>query len=494
VKKTILAVVVLLIAACTKSYQPGPDTLVVGLSSQPLTLDPRFATDAVGARVSSLIFNGLVRVGPDFTVIPEAAESWTSKGPNYKFVLRKDLQFHNGRKVLPEDILYTFEFYRGPKSPFASSLKVIKNVSVGEKNGQLVVDLELVREADQFLIGDLPSVKLLPKSEVEAAGDDFNQLLVGTGPFRFVHQKLNEIRLKSVSAKIDNLLFKVIRDDFTRYQKMLKGEVDLIQNDIPSDKVAEFQKRSDRFQVYTYPGLNMAYVLINLREPYLKDLAVRTALAHSIDRDQIIKYKLAGQAAVATSILTPNNPYFNSSVRNPDYDLPAAEKLIAKSGAKGHTFILKTANSPGAIDAGRVLANQMQKAGIEVRHESYEWATYYDDVKKGNFQLATMKWVGTVDPDIYRAAFYSKETPPGRNRGGYNNPDVDRLLDQSQNEGRREARKKIFDQVQMRVHHDVAIIPLWYDLQVAVVKNSVRGYTPVMTSDYWPFTKVFKDR
>ncbi len=479
---------------CTKSYQPDHNTLVVALGAQPLTLDPRYATDAAGIRIGSLIFNSFVRVGQDFKVIPEAAERWTIEGRIYKFYLRKDLQFHNGRRLEKDDLIFTWEFYRSPSSPFSSGLKVIKSVDISEKDGQLVMSVELTHLADSFLLSELPSVKILPKKEIEAAGPDFNQLLIGTGPFKFVRQKLNEIRLKSVHAKIENLVFKIIRDDFTRYQKMLKGEVDIAQNELPPEKVGEFQKRTEAFQVKMYPGLNMTYVLINLRDPLLKQLAVRKALAQSIDREQIIEYKLHGLAQVATSILTPNNPYFNPTVHNPDYNVEAAVQAITASAAKGKSFVLKTANSPGAIDGGRVLANQLQQSGINIRHESYEWATYYDDVKKGNFQLATMKWVGTVDPDIYRAAFHSKETPPGRNRGAYNNPMVDKLLDQGAGEEVTVKRKKIFDEVQRLVHQDIAIIPLWYDVQVAVARAVVRDYTPVMTSDYWPFTEVTKSR
>lgn len=498
VKKTnlfaVIAICAGLIAGCTKSYQPDADTLVVALGAQPLTLDPRYATDAAGTRITSLIFNGFVRVGEGFKVVPEAAESWTVSKRTYTFFLRKDLQFHNGRKLEKEDLIFTWDFYRGSSSPFSSSLKVIKSVDISEKDGQFVMTIELNHLSDSFLLAELPGVKILPKREIETSGPDFNQLLIGTGPFKFVGQKLNEIRLKSVSAKIDNLVFKIIRDDFTRYQKMLKGEVDIAQNELPSEKIEEFQKRPDDFQVTMYPGLNMSYVLINFRDPFLKQPGVRQALAQSIDRKQIIQYKLHGLAQEATSILTPSNPYFNAQVHNPELNIEAAASAIQSAGAKGKSFVLKTSNTPSAIDDGRVLANQMQKSGVQIRHESYEWATYYDDIKKGNFQLATMKWVGTVDPSIYQAAFHSKETPPGRNRGAYNNPVVDKLLDQGIEEEVFEKRRKIFNEVQRLVHQDIAIIPLWYDLQVTVARSVVLDYHPIMTSDYWPFTSVSKRR
>jgi peptide/nickel transport system substrate-binding protein len=138
-----------------------------------------------------------------------------------------------------------------------------------------------------------------------------------------------------------------------------------------------------------------------------------------------------------------------------------------------------------------VIANQLNRSGLNVQLQSYEWATFYDDVKKGNFQLATMKWVGTVDPDIYRMAFHSKEVPPGRNRGSYQNPKLDKLMDEGTTAGR-EKRKKIYDEVQKIVLEDLAIIPLWYDQQVAVASKSVAGYQPEPSSDFQPFLNVSK--
>ncbi len=481
--------------ACTKTYQPAPDTLVVALEAQPLTLDPRFATDATGIRIAGLIFNGFVRVGDNFQVLPDAAERWEVSDRTYTFYLRKDLKFHNGRPVTVEDVLFTWEFYRGPGSPFATSLKSIKTVSVQDAGGgQIRCDILLERMADNFLLSELPSIKILPKAEIKKYGDDFNQHLIGTGLFKFDHQKLNEIRLKSAGAKIDNLVFKVIRDDFTRYQKMLKGEVDIAQNVLPTDRIHEFQKREKEFNVITYPGLNMSYILLNFRDERIRQKNLRLAMAHAVDRESVLKYKLNGLATEATSIVSPSNYYFNPNVKNPAFDMPRATELIKNLKLANPAFVLKTANTPAAIDSGRIFANQFRQAGLDVKHESYEWATYYDDVKKGNFQIAIMKWVGIVDPDIYRDAFHSKETPPGRNRGAYSNAAVDRLLDLGMHEEKREKRREIFNEVQMLVHNDLAVIPLWYDRQVAVARKEVLDYAPVMTSDYWPFTQVTKRR
>lgn len=482
----------LAVSGCRGDFAPPRDTVVVAIGAQPLTLDPRYAMDATGTRVDALIFSGLVRMGEKFEAVPDAAEKWTYKNHVFTFWLKRDLQFHNGRAVTADDVDFSFRYYLDKNGVFASMLKTFKNFHVDTKDGGIVVTVGVNNYSDNFLISEMPTVKILPKKEIEEQGVDFNQSLIGTGPYRFVRQTLNEIRLKSVRAKTENLVFKVIRDDLTRYQKMLKGEVDLVLNDMPADKIEAFERRPENFQVISSPALSMNYIVLNLKDPLLKQKDVRLALSQALQRNEIIKYKLKSLAQEATSVLTPQNPYFNSTLKNPTFDLKAAQKIVARLGVKNQTLILKTSNTPSALDTGRVLANQFSRSGLNVKVESFEWGTFYDDVKKGNFQMATMKWVGVVDPDIYRLAFDSKEVPPGRNRGAYSNAKVDDLLEKGRGEEDIRKRRRIYAQIQSLVHADLAVIPLWYETQITIARRSVQNFKPVMSGDYWPLTEVTK--
>lgn len=480
-------------SGCSAKHAVPLDTLVVAVEAQPATLDPRFATDANGVRISALIFDGLVRLGADLKPVPEAAERWEVHGHTYTFYLRRDLHFHNGRPLRAEDIDYSFALMLAPSSPFASALDMIKKVTTREMNGQLIVDLEVPQASPQFLVSGLASVKLLPKAEITASGADFANTLIGTGPFRFVRQDLNEIELRAVQAKSEHVLFKVIRDDFTRYQKTMKGEIDIVQMAISADRVADFQKRPREFHVFLYPGLSMSYLLINFKTPLLADRNVRLALAESIERQDFLRYKMHGLGAEATSLLTPENPYFSRSLKNPAFNLADAQTRLMGRVASDTELVLKTSNSPQAVDNGKVLAYQMSRSGVKVAVQSYEWGTFYSDIKHGNFQLAAMRWLGIVDPGIYRLAFHSSEKPPGRNRGSYSNLRLDRLLDAGINLDDEQKRRKIFNEVQEIVNDDIVIIPLWYDQQIAIAKNNVRGYAPNQTGDFRPLTETYKE-
>ncbi|NJL24203.1 MAG: hypothetical protein HC902_02810 [Calothrix sp. SM1_5_4] len=180
-----------------------------------------------------------------------------------------------------------------------------------------MVQLKLKYRSEKFLLNDLPAVKILPKAEVLALGNVFGKRLIGTGPYRFIKEDLNEIRLESVRGRTRFIKFKIVRDDFTRYQKLMKGELDLAHAELPPGRIKEFEARPEEFQVLRYHGLTTAYILINLKDPLLQDRRVREALARAVNREEIIRYKLAGLARPATTILTPENPYFNPALRNP---------------------------------------------------------------------------------------------------------------------------------------------------------------------------------
>jgi ABC-type transport system substrate-binding protein len=104
-----------------------------------------------------------------------------------------------------------------------------------------------------------------------------------------------------------------------------------------------------------------------------------------------------------------------------------------------------------------------------------------------------MKWVGTTDPDIYRSAFHSKEKPPGgKNRGSYVNAELDQLVEKGLLIEDHAKRVSHYKKVQRMIYEDLAIIPLWYEFEVAVVSPKVEGYSPSKNGDYSALTKLRK--
>lgn len=490
------------LSSCTRGAKSDAktdiNTLFVALGSSPNTLDPRFATDAAGQRLTGLLFSSLVKAGPDLRMKGEASSHWEYKDKVYTFHLVPNLTFADGTPVRAEDIEFSFQQFMSPRSPFNSAFRGIKKVEVRYDSDQRWVKLHL-EEFSATLLSSLSPVKILPKARVLAAGDDFAQEPVGSGPFRLLSRTNNEIRLAArtdhpyAAPKTKFVAFKIIRDDNTRFLKMYKGKLDIAQSELPPQKIATLEKKGD-FQIFKYPGLSMTYILLNMRDPILKNPTVRRALSQSIHREEIIAYKLEGLARPATSVLSPANPFFNAKLKPPTFDFEAAKAALQEAAVSGHPLVLKTANSEAAIENGKVLVHQLHRAGLNVRQQSFEWGTFYGDIQKGNFQLATMKWVGSIDPDIYRMALHSREIPEnaGRNRGHYSNPRLDKLLEDGLRISDETRRIRHYQEVQRIVYEDLPYIPLWYDTEVAVVHKRVKGYEPPRNGDYSALLKAYK--
>ena len=473
--------------------------VIVALGSEPRTLDPRKATDANGMRLVDLMFQSLVRLGPRSEVLPSLAKSWHYKNKTYTFIINKNIKFSNGRKVTKEDILFSFHEYSSEKNPFSSAFKIIESIKIEEKTTHFILKIKLKKESAKFLTSDLPVLKILPKKEILLNNSNFQKNLIGTGPFKLKYRSSNQLILRarqdvSPAPKINTVTFKIIRDDLTRFQKMLNGEIDVAQSEVSFQKINHFFKNKDRFQVLRRPSSSVTYLLLNFKDECLNKKKVRQLLAISINRSEIIKHKLKNFAHPATTILGANNFFFNTDIESPKYNMNQAKKLINNIGScRQKTFSLKTSHARSASDHGKIITLQLKKAGLKIKMKSFEWGAFYGDLNAGRFHLALLKWVGVIDPDIYRLAFHSSEHPPtGRNRGFYKNQLLDTLLDKGILMINKKERRTLYHQVQKIIQEDIAFIPLWHEEQIGVAKKNISNYYLSDNGDFYYLMQITK--
>ncbi len=485
--------------ACSSKKEVQEGEIRIALESSPKTLDPRRATDANGQRLVGLIFQSFVKLGPEMEIVGDAAESWKISKELLELKLLPMVKFSNGIELTKEDILFSFQEYKKEGSIFANSFKTIGKIDITETNDKGFVLKIALNNPTATLLTDLSLLKILPKSEVEKYGEDFSKHVLGTGAYALSKESSNEIILKrnphyTKEVKNQQLSFKVIKDDNTRYLKILKGNIDVAPNVLSPQSSIKLLK-NEKFNHYRAPGLAMNYLLINLKDPMLSKKDIRSAIAHAIDKKSIIQYKLEGLASPASSILTPSNPFFDAKLNLPNFSLEAAKAKLKSLLADKKTLSIKTSNNPNAVENAKILANQISQLGFDVKIESYEWGTFFEDVKNGNYQLASMRWVGATDPDIYRVAFHSNELPPaGRNRGHYQNKDLDKLLDSGVAILSIDERIKHYQKVQEIIAEDLPIIPLWYNEQINIVSKDIEGFKTSKTGDFSYFVNLSRKK
>jgi peptide/nickel transport system substrate-binding protein len=204
----------------------------------------------------------------------------------------------------------------------------------------------------------------------------------------------------------------------------------------------------------------------------------------------MIAAKLGGLAVPATGLLAPIHWAYSGDVPRWDHDLARARRLLDDAGLRDPDgdgpaprvhLIYKTSSDAFRISIARAIAAQLSEVGIEVELRPFEFATFFADIKKGAYQLASMQTTDIIDPDFYYMYFHSSwipspDNPDGFNRWRYRSPRVDELTTLGRQTTDRAARKRIYDEVQRLVAEDVPVVPLWHEDNVVLSNVDVSGY------------------
>lgn len=496
-----LCIILLLFQACTSATQKN--ALILGVEADIKNLDPRFATDAYSQRALELIYSGLVRMDKKGNIVPDLATGWSMlDDKTYVFKIREGVTFHDGKGLSPSDIVYTLNSFKDEKtaSPFKAAFSKIQKVEVSNPS-EIKITLD---KPDASFLTDLVIARIIPQ-HVDVETKPLNEFPVGCGPYQFIESSIGLVKLKKFEgyfggkASMQELHIKTVADDTTRITLLQKKQVDIIYNILPPEAVKDFEKDSN-FDVRKTPSFSVKYLIFNLKDPILKKQKVRQALAYALNREQIIKHVLEGMAVKADGVLSPNNPFYSDDVKKYNYDIFAAKKLLDEAGypklsGKEHRLSLeyKTSTNPEAMRVATILANQLRAIDINVKLSTYEWGTFYADIKSGNFQLASLIWVGVTDPNLYHVIFHSSMIPPqGSNRGYFSNAVMDQLTTLGQVTLDPLRRKSIYAQVQKIASEELPYIPLWHPLYFSVSHKGLKNVDVWPNGSYWPLLQVTK--
>lgn len=457
-----LLIVLLSIFLCTCSPSPASHALRMAVAQAPINLDPRYATDAASERVNRLLYQRLIEF--DANAKPSAGiATWQMETPQrFVFTLNHNLAlFHHGKSLTAHDVKATYDSLQSLRSaPHAAEFSHVATIEVLSPQS-LVFTLKQPDPhfASKLIIGILPQ-------DLIASGHDFARQPVGSGPIKFSSWQ-GDLALQRVH---DGKILRIIevKDPTVRVLKLKRGEVDLLQGDLPPELV-KYLQRLDGITVNTSIGANFSYLGLNMQDPVLKQHAVRLAIAHAIDRPAIINKVMVRNTRLAGAILPPEHYAGNASLKPYDYNPTLAKQLLQQAGIKlPLKLVYKTSTDAQRVRFATILQAQMAPAGIVLQIRSLDWGTFFEDVKQGQFQLYGLTWVGIKTPEIYSKAFGSQYFPPkGFNRGRFSDALLDALL----------ANEDWLAATQ-RIHQQLPYIPLWYEGQFAAYRNTIKHYSP----------------
>lgn len=395
------------------SAQPNTDNVRLGMQLEPPHLDPTSnAAEAIDSVTYGNIFEGLTHIDGNGAVTPSLATDWeiSQDGLVYIFNLKPGVRFHDGTDFEATDVVFSLDRARAEESVNAQKalFEQIKSVKAIEP---LKVKVTLKRPTGQFLfnlgLGDASMVA--PES---AANNATNP--IGTGPYT-IGTWVRGARLELEANKdyhgaapaIQKAFIIFITDANAALNAILAGDLDAFPG-FPAPEALELVQKDPRFDVVV--GTTEGETILstnNARAPF-DDVRVRQAMAHAINRDELIEGAQFGFGTPIGTHFAPHHPFYLDLTTQYEFNLDKARALLAQAGhADGIEATLKLPPTTYARRSGELIASQLRRVGIQLDLINVEWAQWLDEVfQKTDFDLSIVAHTEPFDIGIYARETY----------------------------------------------------------------------------------------
>jgi peptide/nickel transport system substrate-binding protein len=508
-----------------------------GIVGAPFSINPLAARTQVDRDLVALAFGGLVRLGPDETIVPDLASRWTTDetGRTWTFTLRPDARWHDGQPVTATDVVFTVNILHDPSyaGPGAGSWREVTATAVDART----VRFDLATPLGGFLqlaTQPIAPAHLLGTVPIESLADDpFGRSPVGSGPFVVVelddsHAVLEPVATASAPGAspsvpgvggpeptdalltpaptkrpsvavpgLSRLEFRFFADDAALASAFERGELDAASG--LSAGATESLGATDGARLLRYPGTTLTTIILNLRpdHPELRDQAVRAALLVAIDRPAIVDSAFHGLASQAESPIPPTSWAFDSAASPETVASPVTAQNTLKKA--GWTRVDDRLRPPGAKEpytirlvvpdretnaslhevAERVAAD-WTAIGLSVEVVDSAPGAFLADLQDGKYTAAAIDVAIGHDPDLYPLLASSQTQTGGLNVMGLQDAALDGLLAAARKPGTDEARKAAYKALQAQLATGRYVLPIAFADEVVVVRDAVQG--PVVRS------------
>jgi peptide/nickel transport system substrate-binding protein len=520
----LLALVILHGAGCgspeSEKQYGGPDTgpaygdlLIDASIGDASTLIPPLASDAASHDVAGYVYNGLIKYDGDLNLVGDLAESWTISpdGLTITFKLRKGVKWQDGAPFTAQDVLFTYQVMVDPKTPtaYGEDYKQVKKAEVLDDYTFRVTYPQPFAPA----LGSW-TLAILPKHLLE--GQDITKSPlgrhpVGTGPFQFREWRAGDKIILSYNPDyfegrpyLNDYVYLVKPDQATMFLELKAGNIDRM-GLTPQQytRQTEYPKFQKTFNKYKYVSFSYTYLGYNLEDQRFADRRVRQALTHAINKEEIVDGVLLGLGQKATGPYKPGTWFSNPNVPRFDYNPEKAKALLAEAGWRpnsggilekdGKPFeftILTNQGNDLRVRTAEIIQRRLRDVGIVVKIRTVEWAAFLKEfIDKGRFEAVLLGWTTGQDPDAFDIWHSSKTKPGELNFIHYNNPEVDRLLEEGRHTFDREKRRQAYFRFQEILAEDQPYTFLFVPDALPAVHKRFRGIKPAPAGINYNFPK-----
>src|SRR5262245_26407399 len=503
-----------------KTAKANGDTLIEASIGNVSSLIPNITSDAASHEVGDLIYSGLITLGKDLQVEPELAKSWAFSKDclTLDFKLRDDVKWHDGKPFTADDVVCPWGATRDPK--MRSSYKAdFQDVEKVEKTGPYAVRVIYKRPYAKALVSW--GITILPKHLLEKYVKAGNikeapqnwSAPVGTGPYRFQEMKSGEKIVVVANPDyfkgrppISRIVYRVIPSQATIFLEVKALGVDVASlTALQYRRQTEYPAFNKEYNKFRYPGAGYTYFGFNLKDPRFADRRVRLALAHAINKQDMLEGVLLGLGSIATGPFRPGHWANNPDVKPIPYDVKKAMALLNDAGWKknaqgmlekdGKPFTFELLTNQGNDERKKVaeiIQASLREVGIGVEIRILEWATLLkENIKKRNFQAIVLGWGTGSDPDQYVVWHSSQAGPDDLNHISYANPEVDQLLEAGRSSCTQAERVKYYRKLHQVLADDQPLVFLYWRDALPAVSSRVHGIQPGPAGIKWNFTDWF---
>lgn len=398
----------------------GDETIKIGMQLEPPNLNPTSgAAAAIDEVVYANVFEGLTRFKHDGSVVPALAKAWviSSDEKKYTFELNENIVFHDGSPMDTQDVKFSLDRARSEDSTNAqkalfegiTNIKILSptkiEINLIEPNGNFITNLAW---------GD---AVILSKDNFETAESN----PIGTGPFKFYNWiKGDSVELKKNPnywgrpARIENVVFKFISDPTAAFAAMMAGDIDAFPVFPAPENLSQFEA-DPRFKVMVGSTEGETILSTNNIRPPFNNILIRKALAHAINRQEIIDGAMFGYGTPIGTHFAPHNPNYIDLTSNSKYDPHLSKELLGKANYDITIPIsLKLPPPSYARRGGEIVASQLRKVGFNIQITNLEWAQWLEQVFKGkDYNLTIVSHTEPADINIYaRPNYYFQYADP----------------------------------------------------------------------------------
>ena len=438
-----------------------------------------------------LMYNALTIMGPlpQVRIYPDVAKSWeiSNDGKEYVFLLREGVKFHHGKELDSGDVKYSIERVMNPatRSPRAFAYRWIDTVQVIDKYH---LKVKLKEPFAPFLTTlTIQNCPIIPAGVEPTA----TKPAPGTGPFvlkSFVVNETTELtrfdQYWEVDGKtgnrlpyLDSIYVKKIVDPTVRWTAIRAGDLDYINLPPLNIVLGEMKKPTPGVQVILPQPVGCVWVYFNTRKPPFDRVKVRQAVAHAVDKKELIQAAFWGLGEPVN-----NQPFLNRSrlyipVKEAEVDLVKAKQLLAEAGyPNGFKMEFLQFSGGTELPACEALLGQLSKIGIEGTIKVVDRAPWFDSMRKGDYYLSIRSESERLDPDdAYYQYLHSGEIDKN-NWPRYSNKELDELLEKGRTTWKWEDRVPIYRKIVEIIKEDLPILYLTKSVIPVAYRDYVKGH------------------